>query len=164
MPAHGQSWVLADRSRPVGFEGEQEAGRVGGIAWNERGPGRPARPGRSAEDTPGHRPARSAARAAGQAVATAHVPTHSLGAADYAVQAICRATDASRAGARMAEETEIAPAAGPSRPRFDSPRRPRDVVHMHASAHRRGAGICRPTGGLPVNHHSQRSPGFVRWR
>ena len=37
--------------------------------------------------------ARSAARAAGQAVATAHVPTHSIGAANYALQAIYRATD-----------------------------------------------------------------------
>ena len=36
--------------------------------------------------------ARSAARAAGQAVATAHVPTHSIGAANYALQAIYRAT------------------------------------------------------------------------
>ncbi len=38
-------------------------------------------------------PARSAARAAGQAVATAHVPTHSIAAANYALQAIHRATD-----------------------------------------------------------------------
>lgn len=38
-------------------------------------------------------PARSAARAAGQAVATAHVPTHSIGAAIYAQQAIHRASD-----------------------------------------------------------------------
>ena len=37
--------------------------------------------------------ARSAARAAGQAVATAHVPTHSIGAAIYALQAIYRDTD-----------------------------------------------------------------------
>ncbi|PIU61629.1 hypothetical protein COS83_03840 [archaeon CG07_land_8_20_14_0_80_38_8] len=36
--------------------------------------------------------ARSAARAAGQAVATAHVPTHSIGAAIYALQAIHRAS------------------------------------------------------------------------
>lgn len=35
--------------------------------------------------------ARSAARAAGQAVATAHVPAHSIGAANYALQAIYRA-------------------------------------------------------------------------
>ncbi|MDE1845963.1 MAG: hypothetical protein KGH53_01630 [Candidatus Micrarchaeota archaeon] len=38
------------------------------------------------------RPARSAARSAGQAVATAHVSTHSLGASVYALQAIYRAT------------------------------------------------------------------------
>lgn len=37
-------------------------------------------------------PARSAARAAGQAVATAHVPTHAIGAAIYALQAIHRAS------------------------------------------------------------------------
>src|SRR6266567_1938456 len=34
--------------------------------------------------------ARSTARAAGQAVATAHVPLHALGAASYALQAIHR--------------------------------------------------------------------------
>lgn len=39
--------------------------------------------------------ARSAARACGQTVATAHVPTHSLGSAIYAQQAIFRATDGS---------------------------------------------------------------------
>ena len=38
-------------------------------------------------------PARSAARAAGQAVATAHVPRHSYGSAIYAQQAIYRATN-----------------------------------------------------------------------
>jgi hypothetical protein len=37
--------------------------------------------------------ARSAARAAGQAVATAHVKTHSMGSAIYALQAIYRATN-----------------------------------------------------------------------
>ena len=37
-------------------------------------------------------PARSAARAAGQTVATAHVPRHSYGSAIYAQQAIYRAT------------------------------------------------------------------------
>ncbi len=37
--------------------------------------------------------ARSAARAAGQALATAHVPTHSIAAAHYALQAIYRASD-----------------------------------------------------------------------
>ena len=38
-------------------------------------------------------PARSAARAAGQAVATAHVPQHAYGPAIYAQQAIYRATN-----------------------------------------------------------------------
>ncbi len=38
-------------------------------------------------------PARSAAHAAGQAVATAHVPRHSYGPAMYAQQAIYRATN-----------------------------------------------------------------------
>jgi hypothetical protein len=38
-------------------------------------------------------PARSAARAAGQAVATAHVPRHAYGPAIYAQQAIYRATN-----------------------------------------------------------------------
>lgn len=37
-------------------------------------------------------PARSAARACGQAVATAHVKTHAIGAAIYGLQAIHRAT------------------------------------------------------------------------
>jgi len=50
--------------------------------------------------------ARSAARAAGQAVATAHVPTHSLGAANYALQAIHRATNSSDADAAIAKERD----------------------------------------------------------
>lgn len=49
-------------------------------------------------------PARSAARAAGQAVATAHVRTHAIGAALYALQAIHRATDASKVEAALAKE------------------------------------------------------------
>ncbi|MFA6096062.1 MAG: putative immunity protein [Candidatus Paceibacterota bacterium] len=44
--------------------------------------------------------ARSAARACGQAVATAHVPRHSIGSAIYAQQAICRATDSNDAIAK----------------------------------------------------------------
>ncbi len=48
--------------------------------------------------------ARSVARAAGQAVATAHVPTHSIGGAIYALQAIHRASDASEAEAAVAKE------------------------------------------------------------
>jgi len=50
--------------------------------------------------------ARSAARAAGQAVATAHVPTHSIGAANYALQAIHRATNSSTADAAIAKERD----------------------------------------------------------
>jgi hypothetical protein len=50
--------------------------------------------------------ARSAARAAGQAVATAHVPTHSVGAANYAVQAVYRATNSSDADAVIAKERD----------------------------------------------------------
>jgi hypothetical protein len=50
--------------------------------------------------------ARSAARAAGQAVATAHVPAHSLGAANYALQAIHRAVNSSEAEAAIAEERD----------------------------------------------------------
>ena len=43
---------------------------------------------------------RSAARAAGQAVATAHVPTHSIGSAIYALQTIYRATNSDAAVAK----------------------------------------------------------------
>jgi hypothetical protein len=50
--------------------------------------------------------ARSAARAAGQAVATAHVPTHSVGAAHYALQAVHRATSSSDADAATARERD----------------------------------------------------------
>ena len=50
--------------------------------------------------------ARSAAHAAGQAVATAHVPTHSIGAAIYALQAIHRATDSADADAAVAKERD----------------------------------------------------------
>jgi hypothetical protein len=45
-------------------------------------------------------PARSAARAAGQAVATAHVKTHSIGSAMYAQQAIYLATNSEPAVAK----------------------------------------------------------------
>lgn len=51
-------------------------------------------------------PARSAARAAGQAVATAHVPRHSYGSAVYAQQAIYRAIDPKRADAAVAKERD----------------------------------------------------------
>ncbi len=50
--------------------------------------------------------ARSAARAAGQAVAAAHVPAHSLGAANYSLQAIHRAANSSEAAAAIAEERD----------------------------------------------------------
>lgn len=51
-------------------------------------------------------PARSAARAAGQAVATAHVPRHAYGPAIYAQQAIHRATDGSEADVAVARERD----------------------------------------------------------
>ncbi len=48
--------------------------------------------------------AREAARAAGHAVATAHMADHSLGAAAYAVRAVCRASQAP--DARRASDRE----------------------------------------------------------
>jgi hypothetical protein len=51
-------------------------------------------------------PARSAARSAGQAVATAHVPRHAYGAAVYAQQAVYRASDSSEADAAAAKERD----------------------------------------------------------
>ena len=50
--------------------------------------------------------ARSAARAAGQAVATAHVYTHSSGPATYAQQAIHRASSAEDADDAVAKERD----------------------------------------------------------
>jgi hypothetical protein len=50
--------------------------------------------------------ARSAARAAGQAVATAHVPVHAMGAALYALQAIHRATSAADADIAVLRERD----------------------------------------------------------
>jgi hypothetical protein len=50
--------------------------------------------------------ARSAARAAGQAVATAHVPAHSIGAANYSLQAIYRAANSSDADAAISRERD----------------------------------------------------------
>jgi hypothetical protein len=50
--------------------------------------------------------ARSAARAAGQAVATAHVSRHAYGPAIYAQQAIYRATDPSEADAAVVRERD----------------------------------------------------------
>jgi hypothetical protein len=49
-------------------------------------------------------PARSAARAAGQAVATAHVGRHAYGPAIYAQQAIFRATDPSKVDNAVSKE------------------------------------------------------------
>lgn len=51
-------------------------------------------------------PARSAARAAGQAVATAHVPRHAYGAAIYAQQAVFRDSDPAVAEAAAARERD----------------------------------------------------------
>jgi hypothetical protein len=50
--------------------------------------------------------ARSAARAAGQAVATAHVKNHSIGAAIYGLQAIHRTTNTSDAYTSVAKERD----------------------------------------------------------
>jgi hypothetical protein len=60
----------------------------------------------AARDVGDDNAARSAARAAGQAVATAHVPTHAIGAAIYGLQAIYRATDPSEADAAVAKERD----------------------------------------------------------
>ena len=60
----------------------------------------------AARDVGEDNPARSAARAAGQAVATAHVPTHSIGAANYALQAIYRTSNPSEADSAVARERE----------------------------------------------------------
>ena len=50
--------------------------------------------------------ARSASHAAGQAVATAHVPTHSIGAAIYALQGIHRASNPADADSAVARERD----------------------------------------------------------
>lgn len=60
----------------------------------------------AARDVGEDSPARSAARAAGQAVATAHVPTHAIGAAIYGLQAIYRATDSNDADEAIAKERD----------------------------------------------------------
>ena len=51
-------------------------------------------------------PARSAARSAGQTVATAHVKTHSMGSAIYALQAVYRASNPKDAEAAIEKERE----------------------------------------------------------
>lgn len=58
----------------------------------------------AARDVGEDNPARSAAHAAGQAVATAHVPSHSIGTANYALQTIHRASVPIEADAAVAAE------------------------------------------------------------
>ncbi len=60
----------------------------------------------AARDVGDDNAARSAAHAAGQAVATAHVPTHSIGSAIYALQAIYRATDPSMVDVAISKERD----------------------------------------------------------
>ena len=60
----------------------------------------------AARKTGSDNPARSAARAAGQAVATAHVRTHAPGAAKYAQQAVFRAAGPGDAAAAAAAERD----------------------------------------------------------
>jgi hypothetical protein len=60
----------------------------------------------AARDVGADTPARSAARAAGQAVATAHVPRHAYGPAVYAQQAIYRAAEAAEADAAVSRERD----------------------------------------------------------
>ncbi len=60
----------------------------------------------AARDVGADSPARSAAHAAGQAVATAHVPRHAYGPAIYGQQAIFRAANAAGADAEAAAARE----------------------------------------------------------
>ena len=60
----------------------------------------------AARDVGADTPARSAARAAGQAVATAHMPRHAYGPAIYAQQAIYRAAEPAEADAAVASERD----------------------------------------------------------
>ncbi|MBN2320731.1 MAG: hypothetical protein JXR49_16745 [Acidobacteria bacterium] len=60
----------------------------------------------AARDAGEDNPVRSAARAAGQAVAIAHVPTHGIGAVQYCLQAIHRAADPAQKGLAVAEEQD----------------------------------------------------------
>jgi len=60
----------------------------------------------AARDVGADTPARSAARAAGQAVATAHVPRHAYGPAIYAQQARYRAAKPAEADAAVASERD----------------------------------------------------------
>lgn len=61
----------------------------------------------AARDVGEDNPARSAARAAGQAVATAHVPTHAIGAAIYALQAIHRDSDSADAAVTKERDWQV---------------------------------------------------------
>ena len=60
----------------------------------------------AARDIEEENSARSVARAAGQAVATAHVPTHSIGAAIYALQAVYRASTSRDAALAVTRERD----------------------------------------------------------
>ncbi len=60
----------------------------------------------AARDVGEDNPARSVAHAAGQAVATAHVPTHAIGAAIYGLQAIHRSADAEHADTAVTKERD----------------------------------------------------------
>jgi hypothetical protein len=60
----------------------------------------------AARDVGEDSPARSAAHAAGQAVATAHVPRHAYGPAIYAQQAVFRASHPDNAEAAAAKERD----------------------------------------------------------
>src|SRR5262245_55476815 len=60
----------------------------------------------AARDVGADTPARSAARAPGQAVATAHVPRHAYGPAIYGQQAIYRAAEPAEAAAAAAKERD----------------------------------------------------------
>jgi hypothetical protein len=61
---------------------------------------------RAAKEIGEDNPARSVAHAAGQAVATAHVPRHSVGAANYSLQAIYRASNPNDAWANVEKERD----------------------------------------------------------
>jgi len=60
----------------------------------------------AAREVEEYTPAHSAARAAGQAMATAHVPRHSIAAAIYAATAVRDATDPSEADAATEKERD----------------------------------------------------------
>lgn len=60
----------------------------------------------AAREAGGYDPARSAARAAGHAIATAHVPRHAIGSAIYAATAVRDASDPSDADAAAVGESK----------------------------------------------------------